>query len=113
MADKAKKYDVFQAVADPTRRQVLKLLSDKERTIAEIAGEFSISRNAVVKHLDILSDASLIKGKKVGRSKVYHLHPEPLKELYEWLSYYEQFWGNKLSILKYTVEKNKEEEQSR
>ena len=106
MAENAKKYDVFQAIADPTRRQVLKLLSEKERPIAEIAEEFSISRNAVVKHLDILTQACLIKGTKIGRNKVYQLNPEPLQELSEWLSYYEQFWNNKLSILKYTIEKD-------
>lgn len=110
MTEQAKKHDVFQAVADPTRRQVLKLLSEKELTIVEIADQFTISRNAIVKHLQILSDAKLISGVKIGRNKLYHIQPEPLQELHEWISYYEQFWSNKLSLLKYKVEKCKEEE---
>jgi len=100
----AAKHDVFQAIADPTRREVLRLLASKELPISEITSHFSISRTAVVKHLHILSEANLVSGKKVGREKIYQLHPEPLAELKQWLSYYEQFWNNKLSILKHVVE---------
>ncbi|KAB7673075.1 ArsR/SmtB family transcription factor [Bacillus sp. B1-b2] len=113
MTEQAKKHDVFQAVADPTRRQVLKLLSEKDLSIVEIADQFTISRNAIVKHLQILSDAKLIEGKKVGRSKLYHIRPEPLQELHEWISYYEHFWSNKLALLKYKVENNNEQEKDR
>lgn len=100
----AAKHDVFQAIADPTRREVLRLLADKELPISEITSHFTISRTAVAKHLLILSEANLVSGKKVGREKIYKLHPEPLAELKQWLSYYEQFWNNKLSILKHMVE---------
>ncbi|WP_449622148.1 ArsR/SmtB family transcription factor [Robertmurraya sp. Marseille-Q9965] len=103
----AAKHDVFQAIADPTRRDVLKLLAHKELPISEISSHFPISRTAVAKHLHILSEANLVSGRKVGREKIYQLHPEPLKELKDWLAYYEQFWSNKLSILKHVVE-NKE-----
>lgn len=101
----AVKHDVFQAIADPTRREVLRLLSKKELPISEITSHFSISRTAIAKHLHILSEAELVSGKKVGREKIYQLHPEPLTELKQWLSYYEQFWDNKLAVLKYVVEK--------
>lgn len=100
----AAKHDVFQAIADPTRREVLRLLANKELPISEITSHFPISRTAVAKHLHILSEANLVSGKKVGREKIYQLHPEPLAELKQWLSYYEQFWNNKLSILKHVVE---------
>ncbi|GAE30355.1 ArsR/SmtB family transcription factor [Alkalihalobacillus hemicellulosilyticus] len=100
----AEKHDVFQAIADPTRREVLYLLSNKELTISEITSHFPISRTAVTKHLKVLSDASLINGKKVGRKRIYQLQPEPLTEVKQWLSYYERFWNNKLSILKHVVE---------
>ncbi len=95
---------MFQAIADPTRREVLKLLADKELPISEITSHFSMSRTAIAKHLHILSEAELVLGQKVGREKRYRLQPESLKELKEWLSYYEQFWNNKLSILKHMVE---------
>ncbi|MED4531584.1 metalloregulator ArsR/SmtB family transcription factor [Metabacillus fastidiosus] len=104
----AAKHDVFQAIADPTRRAVLQLLANKELPISEITSHFSISRTAVVKHLHILSEAKLVSGKKVGREKIYQLQPEPLTEVQQWLSYYEQFWNNKLSILKHVVENNDE-----
>ncbi len=102
------KYDVFQAIADPTRRQLLRLLAEKELPITEISSHFPITRTAVSKHLRILSEADLVTGRKVGREKRYSLHSEPLKELKDWLSYYEQFWNNKLSMLKHFVEKEDE-----
>ncbi|MBH9966956.1 ArsR/SmtB family transcription factor [Rossellomorea oryzaecorticis] len=104
----AVKHDVFQAIADPTRREMLRLLSEKDRPISDITSHFSISRTAVTKHLGILTEADLVSGKKVGREKIYSLHPEPLTELKVWLSYYEQFWTNKLSMLKYLVEDDKD-----
>lgn len=104
MAAPAEKHDVFKAIADPTRREVLRLLSENERPISEITSHFSMSRTAVTKHLQILAEAELISGRKEGREKIYQLHPEPLNEVKQWLSYYEKFWSNKLSILKNLVE---------
>lgn len=104
----ASKYDVFQAIADPTRRKLLQLLSEKELPINEISNHFPMSRTAVSKHLHILSEAKLISGRKVGREKRYRLQPESLLELKQWLSYYERFWENKLAMLKYVLEKEEE-----
>lgn len=104
MSSSAQKYDVFQAIADPTRREVLKLIANKELPISEITSHFPMSRTAIAKHLFILSEANLVTGQKVGREKRYRMQPESLKELQDWLSYYEQFWDNKLSILKHIVE---------
>lgn len=100
----APKYDVFQAIADPTRRQLLRLLAEKERPLTEISSHFSMTRTAVSKHLRILSEAELVSGRKVGREKRYRLQPEPLMELKQWLSFYERFWDNKLAMLKHYVE---------
>ncbi|MDI3090424.1 metalloregulator ArsR/SmtB family transcription factor [Priestia megaterium] len=111
MTSSAAKHDVFQAIADPTRRKVLELLSEKELPISEITSHFSISRTAIVKHLHILSEADLVHGQKKGREKVYYLQPEPLKEVKDWLAYYEQFWMNKLSILQHIVERDEERNQ--
>ncbi|HET7580001.1 MAG TPA: metalloregulator ArsR/SmtB family transcription factor [Bacillales bacterium] len=104
MAAPAEKHDVFQAIADPTRRKLLKLLAEKELPITEISSHFPVSRTAIAKHLRILSEAELVKGRKVGREKRFTLHSEPLMELKDWLSYYERFWDNKLSMLKHYVE---------
>ncbi|MCY8233095.1 ArsR/SmtB family transcription factor [Priestia endophytica] len=104
MSASQQKHDVFQAIADPTRREVLRLLAEKELPISEITSHFPISRTAIAKHLRILSEAELVSGRKVGREKIYRLHPEPLTELKQWLAFYEKFWENKLSILKHIVE---------
>ena len=108
MSASPQKHDVFQAIADPTRREVLRLLAEKELPISEITSHFSISRTAIAKHLRILSEAELVSGRKVGREKIYRLHPEPLVELKQWLAFYERFWENKLSILKHIVERPEE-----
>ncbi|MDF2962445.1 MAG: ArsR family transcriptional regulator [Paenibacillus sp.] len=104
MADASPKHDVFQAIADPTRRKLLQLLGDQEMPVTVISGHFPMSRTAVSKHLRILSDAGLVREQKVGRETRYSLQAEPLLELKRWLSYYERFWENKLNRLKHLVE---------
>ena len=104
MPSSAARHDVFQAVADPTRRKILKLLADKELAVASITEEFPITRTAVNKHLFVLSEAGLVTSKKMGRETRYSLQPEPLQELQEWLSFFEIYWDNKLSSLKNFVE---------
>jgi DNA-binding transcriptional ArsR family regulator len=104
MAAAAPKPDVFQAIADPTRRSLLRLLGDQELPVTVISGHFPMTRTAVSKHLRILSDAGLVKGRKVGRETRYRLEPEPLLELKKWLAYYERFWENKLAALQRYVE---------
>ncbi|MFO1445208.1 winged helix-turn-helix transcriptional regulator [Bacillus sp. Bva_UNVM-123] len=104
MMSALQKYDIFQAIADPTRREVLKLLAEKERPISEITSHFSMSRTAIAKHLHVLSEADLVSGQKVGREKRYRLQPESFEELKQWLSYFDRFWDNKLAMLKHIVE---------
>ncbi|MFF2500926.1 ArsR/SmtB family transcription factor [Peribacillus sp. NPDC058075] len=106
----AEKHDVFQAIADPTRRKVLQLLAEGDLPISEITSHFSMSRTAIAKHLHILSEAELVSGRKVGREKRFRLQPEPLAELKQWLSFYDRFWDNKLSILKHVIENSGENE---
>jgi DNA-binding transcriptional ArsR family regulator len=98
------KHDVFQAIADPTRRGLLRLLDDQEMPVTVISGHFPMTRTAVSKHLRILADAGLVKERKVGRETRYRLDPEPLLELKRWLAYYERYWENRLEALKRLVE---------
>ncbi|MFC4598319.1 ArsR/SmtB family transcription factor [Cohnella hongkongensis] len=100
----AQKHDVFQAIADPTRRGVLRLLTDREMPVNEISSHFPMTRTAVSKHLRILSEAGLVKERKVGRETRYRLDAAPLRELKSWLAFYERFWENKLDALKRYVE---------
>lgn len=104
MAASAFKHDVFDAIADPTRRKMLELLADKEMAIATIAESFPISRTAVNKHLHILADAGLVSHQKIGRETRYKLQPEALVELKQWLAFFEQYWDEKLSSLKEYLE---------
>ncbi|MFT9598867.1 ArsR/SmtB family transcription factor [Mesobacillus sp.] len=104
MPSSAARHDVFQAVADPTRRKILKLLADKEMPVASLTEEFPITRTAVNKHLFVLTEAGLVTSKKIGRETRYSLQPEPLQELQKWLSFFEVYWDNKLSALKNFVE---------
>lgn len=107
MTDTSTKHDVFQAIADPTRRALLGLLAEKEMPVTLISNHFPISRTAVSKHLRILSEAGLVTEQKVGRETRYKLQPEGLKELKQWLAYYERFWDKKLLSLKSFVETDK------
>jgi len=103
-ASAARKHDVFQALADPTRRSMIRLLADGELPVTAISGHYPISRTAVSKHLRVLAEAGLVKERKVGRETRYRLEPDPLLELKRWLSYFDRYWDNKLSALKRMVE---------
>ncbi|MFD2680415.1 ArsR/SmtB family transcription factor [Bacillus seohaeanensis] len=107
----AEKHDVFQAIADPTRRRILELLAKKDLAVTEISSQFPMSRTAVSKHLRILTEAKLVNGQKIGREKRYTLQPEPIKEMKNWLSYFDQYWDNKLQILQYLVEDEKRQDE--
>ncbi|MEH7074701.1 ArsR/SmtB family transcription factor [Neobacillus drentensis] len=109
MAASSAKHDVFQAIADPTRRKLLKLLSKDEMPVTAISEHFPISRTAVSKHLRVLAEAGLVKERKIGRETRYKLEPDPLFELKDWLQYFELFWENKLSALRLFVESDVKE----
>ncbi|MFM9278703.1 ArsR/SmtB family transcription factor [Paenibacillus jiagnxiensis] len=104
MGEPVFRHDVFQAIADPTRRKVLKLLADQDMPIVAISEHFPLSRTAINKHLHILSDAGLVSRQKVGRETRYKLKPEPLTQVREWLTFFEAYWDDKLDLLKSYVE---------
>jgi len=108
-AESAPRHDVFQAIADPTRRGLLRLLVDQELPVTVISGHFPMTRTAVSKHLRILADAGLVKERKVGRETRYRLDTDPLLELKRWLAFYERYWENKLELLKRYVESDEPE----
>ena len=85
---------------------MLKLLAEGEMSIAEIVEYFPISRTAVNKHLYILSNSGLVRSRKVGWETRYILRPEPLVNILDWLSFFEQYWKDKLFALKRLVEED-------
>jgi DNA-binding transcriptional ArsR family regulator len=90
---------IFHALGDATRRQMLRELSDGERTVSQLAEPFAISLAAASKHIKALENAGLIRREVRGRTHVCRLDPGPLASAYEWLSFYERFWTDRLNIL--------------
>lgn len=94
----------FRALADPTRRDILKLLADEELTIAQVADQFDITRGAVKKHLTILEEGQLIRVETRGRERINRLNADAIRPAFDWLGYFESFWDTRLAALKDAVE---------
>ena len=90
---------VFHALGDATRRQMLRELSDGERTVGQLAEPFAISLAAASKHIKVLENAGLIRREVRGRTHLCRLDPGPLANAQEWLSFYERFWTGHLDVL--------------
>jgi DNA-binding transcriptional ArsR family regulator len=103
--------DIFQAIADPTRRALLDRLRDGEQPVKQLAEPFEMSLPAISQHLQILCEAGLVTQRRAGRQRLYQLNPEPLKQVSEWVSHYKQFWQQKLDALGEYLEKNSCSEQ--
>jgi DNA-binding transcriptional ArsR family regulator len=95
---------VFRAIADPTRREILKLLRHGRLTVGEIAANFRASRPAISKHLRLLRTAGLVISSKNGTASVCGLNPKPLKTVNDWLEDYRTLWRESLRNLKRYVE---------
>jgi DNA-binding transcriptional ArsR family regulator len=91
--------DVFQAVADPTRRAILDLLLQGEQPVGDIASRFAVSLSAVSQHIKVLREAGLVEVRNAGRERLYRLNAAPLRDVYAWASHYEAFWREKLNAL--------------
>lgn len=105
VSDNSQVRDVYDAVADPTRRKLLQILADvDELPLYEITIHFEMGRTAVSKHLNILKDAGLVIARKVGRETRYRLNANPLKEIQDWVSFYEGFWKQRIDKLKLILE---------
>lgn len=96
--------DVFQAIADPTRREIIGLLAHQSLTLNSVAENFNISRPAISKHIKILSECGLISIEQKGRERYCHARPEGLREVSDWVSYFQRFWDDKLLALKMHLE---------
>jgi DNA-binding transcriptional ArsR family regulator len=97
--------DVFQAIADPTRRAILSLLALQAMTPNAIAEHFDSTRQAVSKHIKILSECELVKQKQSGREIYYHFNPQKMKEVDKWLEPFRAKWEDRFNQLD-TVLKN-------
>jgi DNA-binding transcriptional ArsR family regulator len=98
---------VFSALADPTRRAILKTLSKGEASVTELAEPFRMSLPAISKHLSVLEHAGLIVRHRDGRFHWMHIHARPLKDAAEWLDHYRTFWNSRLDSLDEFLRKTK------
>ena len=94
-----KEADVFGAISHPARRRMLDLLAEADRSVNALAADFEITRPAVSQHLRVLLDAGLVTERRQGRERCYHLVPENLGPVRQWLAHYERFWDERLAKL--------------
>src|ERR1039457_330646 len=91
--------DVFQAIADPTRRQIIQLIAHESLNLNTVAEKFDISRPAISKHIKILTECGLITIKQQGRERFCEARLEKLNEVSDWVEQYKKFWTEKLDSL--------------
>lgn len=93
------KKDVFQAIADPTRRAILALMATQAMTPNMLAAHFDTSRQAVSKHIQVLAEAGLVRQEQAGREIYYHFNAKKMKEVADWLERFRQLWETRLNQL--------------
>jgi DNA-binding transcriptional ArsR family regulator len=96
----------FRALADPTRREILRQLRAEELSIREVVERFDLTRTAVRKHLTILEEGHLITVTARGKERITRLNPQGIKSTMDWFNYFDQFWDTALSSLKQATEQD-------
>ncbi|OXM16345.1 ArsR/SmtB family transcription factor [Paenibacillus herberti] len=101
--------DAFDAIADPTRRRLIRLLAEEEEVpLHELTAQFDMGRTAVSKHLTILKEAGLVVDRKVGRETRFRLNAVPLREVQDWVAFYSKFWRTNMFRLEQLLEEEEE-----
>ena len=95
---------LFQAIADPTRREIIDLLAGTSMPVNDVAQRFDISRPAISRHIKILEECGLIVIQKKGRNRYCHADTQKLQEVIAWANRYRRFWNNKLDALEAALE---------
>ncbi|WLP90604.1 metalloregulator ArsR/SmtB family transcription factor [Gordonia sp. NB41Y] len=99
MARAATTSDVFNAIAEPQRREILTLLRSGERPVTEVARELGLSQPGVSKHLRVLREVGLVRDRREGKQRVYGLDARGLRPVHEWTGGFEQFWNESFDRL--------------
>lgn len=100
--------DVFQAIADPTRREIINLLAHQSLHLNAVAEQFNISRPAISKHIKILTECGLVQIRQQGRERYAEAQLSALREVAAWAEQYRAFWNTKLDALGNFLECNEE-----
>jgi DNA-binding transcriptional ArsR family regulator len=88
--------DVFQAIADPTRREIIDLLANQPLNLNAIAEHFDVTRPAISNHIKILDECGIVEIERVGRERVCKIRPDRLKQVSDWIGKYEDLWIQKI-----------------
>jgi len=99
--------DVFQAIADPTRRAILMLVASQSLTAGSIASNFDTARPTVSKHLQILTECELLEQEQTGREIYYHLNPKKMKEIADFIEPFRKMWDDRFNKLEDVMKKYK------
>jgi DNA-binding transcriptional ArsR family regulator len=103
--------DVFNAIAEPRRRQIIDLLAaGGERAVGDLVDALRLPQPAVSKHLGVLRRVRLVSASRRGRRRVYRLNPRELKTVHDWVKHYERFWSHQISRIKERAERRAREQ---
>jgi DNA-binding transcriptional ArsR family regulator len=105
--------DVFQALADPTRRRIVEALRDGEQQVADVVEKAGIHQSGVSRHLRILSESGFVSMRPDGQRRLYALKPEPFQELETWLNQYRDLWDARLDRFGAALEKRQQARRAR
>ncbi len=94
-------------LADPTRREIIGLLAERERSAGELVAVFPVSQPAISRHLRVLREAGLVRVRGEGQRRIYRLDAAPLAELDAWLARYQRFWPARLDALERRIEERR------
>jgi DNA-binding transcriptional ArsR family regulator len=94
----------FEVVADDSRRRILDLLVEEERAVGDLVDGLALSQPTVSKHLKVLREAGLVEARIEAQRRIYHVRPEPLREIDEWLTPYRRRWAAHLNALERHLE---------
>jgi DNA-binding transcriptional ArsR family regulator len=97
------------ALADPTRRRIIELVSETERDAGEIGSQFDVSQPAISRHLRVLRESGLVRVRPEAQRRLYSLDPKPLAELDKWLARYRPFWRQRLDALETELRRARKE----
>ena len=111
MARAATTTDAFNAVAEPRRRDILRVLAGGERAVNELVHEVGLSQPQVSKHLRVLREVGAVEVRDAGRQRLYRLNGVALKPIYEWVKDYERFWSERFDLLDTVLAELKQQEQ--
>jgi DNA-binding transcriptional ArsR family regulator len=104
MARAATTSDVFNAIAEERRRNILNYLAIEERSVSEIVDAMEIGQPSVSKHLKVLKDVGLVEARREGRQMLYRVNPTAIRPLHEWTSTFERLWKHQLLRIKERAE---------